>query len=75
MKLILLLTTFTVVSAKALDYPHTTAEPQKTGWPLSAEERAYVLKPEFERRPGSEEHVAGHAVSGKLGRHVVARYA
>ncbi len=56
MKLILLLTTLTAVSAHALDYPHTTAEPQKTGWPLSAEERAYVLKPEFERRPGSEEH-------------------
>jgi len=56
MKLILLLTTLTVISAKALDYPHITAEPQKNGWPLSAEERAYVLKPEFERRPGSEQH-------------------
>ena len=38
----------------ALDYPHVTAEPQKTGWPLTAEERAYVLKPEHERRPGRE---------------------
>ena len=27
-------------------------EPQKTGWPLTEAERAYVLKPEHERRPG-----------------------
>lgn len=45
-----------VLTAQALDYPHITAEPQKTGWPLTAEERAYVLKPEFQRRPGSEVH-------------------
>ncbi len=39
----------------ALDYPHVTAEPQKTGWPLTAEERAYVVeKPEHDRRPGRE---------------------
>jgi beta-glucosidase len=39
----------------ALDYPYKTAEPQKTGWPLTAEERAYVVdKPEHERRPGRE---------------------
>jgi platelet-activating factor acetylhydrolase IB subunit beta/gamma len=39
----------------ALDYPYQTAEPQKTGWPLTAEERAYVVdKPECERRPGRE---------------------
>lgn len=39
----------------ALDYPHVTAEPQKTGWPLTAEERAYVTeKPEHDRRPGRE---------------------
>jgi lysophospholipase L1-like esterase len=38
----------------ALDYPHVTAEPQKTGWPLTDEERTYVLKPEYERRPGRE---------------------
>jgi beta-glucosidase len=39
----------------ALDYPHQTAEPQKTGWPLTAEERAYVTeKPEHDRRPGRE---------------------
>ncbi len=40
---------------QALDYPHVTAEPQKTGWPLTAEERAYVVEnPEHERRPGRE---------------------
>ena len=39
----------------ALDYPHVTAEPQKSGWPLTPEERAYVVdKPEYERRPGRE---------------------
>jgi lysophospholipase L1-like esterase len=42
-------------AAAALDYPHVTAEPQKIGWPLTAEERAYVVdKPEYERRPGRE---------------------
>jgi platelet-activating factor acetylhydrolase IB subunit beta/gamma len=42
-------------TAVALDYPHNTAEPQKTGWPLTAEERAYIVdKAEYERRPGSE---------------------
>ena len=41
-------------AAKAIDYRYVTAEPQKTGWPLTEEERAYVLKPEHERRPGSE---------------------
>jgi len=36
-------------------YPHVTPEPQKTGWPLSNEERAYVVdKPEYDRRPGRE---------------------
>lgn len=40
---------------QALDYPYVTAEPQKTGWPLTAEERAYVVdKPEHDRRPGRE---------------------
>jgi len=43
-----------VLSARGLDYPYVTSEPQKTGWPLTEEERAYVLKPEHERRPGSE---------------------
>lgn len=49
--------TFLLVAstAAALDYPHVTAEPQKTGWPLTSEERAYVVdKPEYERRPGRE---------------------
>jgi platelet-activating factor acetylhydrolase IB subunit beta/gamma len=42
-------------AAHALEYPHVTDEPQKTGWPLTAEERAYVVdKPEHERRPGCE---------------------
>ena len=46
---------FVASTAAALDYPHVTAEPQKTGWPLTAEERAYVVnKPEYERRPGRE---------------------
>ncbi|MEI6231555.1 MAG: GDSL-type esterase/lipase family protein [Planctomycetota bacterium] len=39
----------------AFEYPYVTAEPQKTGWPLTDDERAYVLKPEFERRPGAEQ--------------------
>lgn len=41
-------------TAQALDYPYTTAEPQKTGWPLTEEERKYVLIAEHERRPGAE---------------------
>jgi lysophospholipase L1-like esterase len=42
-------------TAVALDYPHNTAEPQKTGWPLTAEERAYITeKAEHDRRPGRE---------------------
>ena len=44
-----------LASLQALDYPHVTAEPQKTGWPLTAEELAYVVdKPEHDRRPGRE---------------------
>lgn len=43
------------LAAHALDYPHITAEPQKTGWPLTVEERAYITgKPEHDRRPGRE---------------------
>ena len=41
-------------TALAIDYPYQTAEPQKKGWPLSDEERTYVLRPEHERRPGRE---------------------
>jgi len=40
---------------KEIDYPYVTVEPQKTGWPLTPEERSYVVdKPEHERRPGRE---------------------
>jgi beta-glucosidase len=54
-RLLLLPTTLLALTAQALDYPHQTAEPQKTGWPLTPEERAYVVdKPEYERRPGRE---------------------
>lgn len=43
------------IVASAIDYPYSTAEPQKSGWPLTTEERAYVVdKPEHERRPGRE---------------------
>ena len=39
----------------AFDYPHPPADPQRSGWPLTAEERAYVVdKPEHDRRPGRE---------------------
>ncbi len=41
--------------ANAIDYPYSTAEPQKSGWPLTVEERAYIVdKPEHDRRPGQE---------------------
>ena len=54
-----LVTTLTLslfaLAAHALDYPYNTPEPQKTGWPLTEEERAYVLKPEHERRPGADQ--------------------
>lgn len=44
-------------SERGIEYPYVTAEPQKTGWPLTAEERAYVVdKPEYDRRPGREEN-------------------
>jgi len=44
-----------LAALQAVDYPHVTAEPQKSGWPLTAEERAYVVdKPEHDRRPGRE---------------------
>ena len=45
----------TLTQSFALDYAYVTAEPQKSGWPLSDEEKAYILKPEHERRPGSEQ--------------------
>jgi beta-glucosidase len=41
--------------AGTIEYPYKTPEPQKVGWPLTVEERAYVVgKPEHERRPGRE---------------------
>lgn len=38
----------------ALEYAYPPQDPQKTGWPLTAEEEAYMLKAEFERRPGAD---------------------
>jgi lysophospholipase L1-like esterase len=39
----------------ALEYARKPADPQSSGWPLTAEERAYVVeKPEYDRRPGRE---------------------
>ena len=40
--------------ARGLDYAYATPEPQKTGWPLTPDEEAYVLRPEHQRRPGAE---------------------
>ncbi|MCY2990198.1 MAG: GDSL-type esterase/lipase family protein [Planctomycetota bacterium] len=61
---LLLIATFQVAAcsaptARALEYPYAPynagkMDPQKSGWPLTEEERAYVLKPEYERRPGRE---------------------
>ena len=58
-KLSLLLVAFTIwwlqASVNAGDYPYDTDEPQKSGWPLTAEERIYVVeKAEHDRRPGRE---------------------
>ena len=55
-KLTFLATAFLLpqVTLRALDYPYPTAEPQKTGWPLTEEEKKFVQIPEFERRPGRE---------------------
>lgn len=47
----------TVGNALAIEYAYVTAEPQKSGWPLTAEERAYIVeKAEHERRPGREQN-------------------
>ena len=45
--------------ACAFEYPYppfreSRMDPQTTGWPLTEEERAFVLKAEHERRPGRE---------------------
>jgi platelet-activating factor acetylhydrolase IB subunit beta/gamma len=50
------LSTLHMVPIVALDYAYETAEPQKTGWPLTPEAEAYTIKPEFERRPGKEQN-------------------
>ena len=43
------------IVADGIDYPYSSAEPQKSGWPLTDEERAYVVdKAEHDRRPGRE---------------------
>jgi platelet-activating factor acetylhydrolase IB subunit beta/gamma len=47
------------LSVQALDYPYAPynegkMDPQKIGWPLTEEERKFVLLPEHERRPGRE---------------------
>lgn len=43
------------ITAVGIDYPYQTNEPQKTGWPLTPEERAFIVeKPEYERRPGQD---------------------
>jgi platelet-activating factor acetylhydrolase IB subunit beta/gamma len=39
--------------AQALDYPYKPADPQPTGWPLTEAEKAFLGKPEYERRPGA----------------------
>ena len=39
----------------ALEYARKPADPQPSGWPLTVEERAYIVeKPEHDRRPGRE---------------------
>jgi len=49
-----------VMAARALDYPYAPfnegrMDPQKSGWPLTPEERAYIVgKAEHDRRPGRE---------------------
>jgi platelet-activating factor acetylhydrolase IB subunit beta/gamma len=55
MNLRLILAALLLCSAlPALEYAHKPADPQPSGWPLTAEEKAFIAKPEFERRPGRE---------------------
>jgi len=45
----------TIAVAAAVEYPYPNPEPQKTGWPLTPEERAYIVeRAEHDRRPGRE---------------------
>ncbi len=47
--------TFLCSTVFCLEYAHKPADPQPSGWPLTADERAYVTgKAEFDRRPGRE---------------------
>ncbi|MFM7242159.1 MAG: GDSL-type esterase/lipase family protein [Opitutia bacterium] len=44
-----------ITNLSALEYARKPADPQPSGWPLTAEERAYVTgKAEYDRRPGRE---------------------
>ncbi len=53
--LVVVLLTLLPSSTRAIEYPYSSAEPQKSGWPLTAEERSYIVeKPEHDRRPGRE---------------------
>ena len=36
------------------DYAYKPGDPQPSGWPLTENERKFILRPEYERRPGSE---------------------
>ncbi len=57
---VIVLTSIHSGSCWAIDYPYVPyndgkMEPQTTGWPLTAEERSYVVeKAEHDRRPGRE---------------------
>jgi platelet-activating factor acetylhydrolase IB subunit beta/gamma len=58
---ICLAATTLALSAQAFEYAYAPynagkMDPQLTGWPLTEQERTYVLKAEFERRPGREEN-------------------
>ena len=72
-------------TARALEYPYAPynegkMDPQKTGWPLTDEERAYVLKARIRTpagpgsQPAQARAVAGHAVGRVLGRDELAGY-
>ena len=53
--LVVVLLTLLPSSTRAIEYPYSSAEPQKSGWPITAEERSYIVdKPEHDRRPGRE---------------------
>ncbi len=51
--ILLPLVTFATAGGLAGADSYQSAEPQKTGWPLTEEERKFVLLPEHERRPGA----------------------